>query len=581
MATQTSTVIAFPYTGDFRMDVLISDPSSRWNDPYALRTPIVLNYSFMTAAPSWASGDDRNGFNTFTTAEKTATRQILSQISKVLNITFNEVTDAAMGSSAGLRFGNNKQVASAGYAYIPQSNGDGTFSLGSGDLYIGSNNITDPTFKVGSFDYGTLVHEIGHTLGLKHPGNYNAGSAASTAPDNFLSSALDSTLVSVMSYTDPPQGQQRDFYSTDDMLTLKYFYGGRAYNTGNDTYSYTDSDGSILKIINDSGGTDTIDLSRISTRAIVDLTPGGNSSFGKAPTGAVAQNNLQIAFDATIENIIGTPVADTLTGNDADNVIQGGGGNDTINGGKGTNTALYAGLRASFHLTKTSTGFTAADKTATEGTDTLTNIQKLQFSDMTINLLIGANAKTVTAAQLQNISELYIALFNRVPDADGLSYWIDQFKAGTSINSIADAFYGTAISTSFSALTGFTAGSANSTFITAVYKNVLGRSSVDAAGMTYWSNSLTDGSQTRGTLVNAILSAAHGYKGDATFGSVANLLDNKYAVGKAFAVDQGITYNSPSASYTKAQAIAQAVTATDTSAAVTLIGVSDTGFTLS
>jgi hypothetical protein len=279
--------------------------------------------------------------------------------------------------------------------------------------------------------------------------------------------------------------------------------------------------------------------------------------------------------------VIGTAQADTITGNDSDNAITGGAGNDAIDGGKGTDTAIFTGTRTTYTLTKTASGYTAAAKSGTDGTDTVTNVEKLQFSDMTINLQVGDKAKSITPAQLQNISELYIAFFNRVPDADGLSFWIDQFKAGSTIESISKSFYDAAISTAFTALTGFSATSTNPDFITAVYKNVLGRSEVDAAGMTYWSTSLGNGTQSRGSLVNTILTAAHGYKGDATFGAVANLLDNKYAVGKVFSVDQGITYNSSTESYSKGQAVALAVTATDTAAAIKLIGVSDTGFTLS
>ena len=52
-----------------------------------------------------------------------------------------------------------------------------------------------------------------------------------------------------------------------------------------------------------------------------------------------------------IENIIGTPNDDTLTGNDGNNVIEGGGGADVLDGGAGTDTVSYAssndGIRVS------------------------------------------------------------------------------------------------------------------------------------------------------------------------------------------------------------------------------------------
>ena len=122
-------------------------------------------------------------------------------------------------------------------------------------------------------------------------------------------------------------------------------------------------------------------------------------------------------------------------------------------------------------------------------------------------------------------------------------------------------------------------------FVRTIYKNVLGRTEVDQEGLSYWTKALalpagTKGAETRGTLIDTILSAAHSFKGKADFGYVADLLDNKFAVGKYFSLDQGISYNTPEETYQKAVKIAEAVTATDTQAAIKLIGVTDIDFTL-
>jgi hypothetical protein len=236
-------------------------------------------------------------------------------------------------------------------------------------------------------------------------------------------------------------------------------------------------------------------------------------------------------------------------------------------------SATFPSPRANYTVTNTGSAYSVVDTVGSEGTASVPlAVQTLVFSDVSINLGINAKATALATADLQTLIELYIAYFNRVPDADGLSYWIDQFKAGQSLDQIGQQFYGSALQ--FSSLTGYTSSMSDADFLALVYKNVLGRASVDAQGLNYWTTSLANGSQNRGTLVRTILAAAHAYKGDATYGAVADLLDNKASVGNYFAVTLGLSYANASTSITRGMAIAAAVTSAGTSAALGLIGVS-------
>jgi len=49
---------------------------------------------------------------------------------------------------------------------------------------------------------------------------------------------------------------------------------------------------------------------------------------------------------------------------------------------------------------------------------------------MTINLSIKGIAAAVPPTDVARLIELYVAFFNRVPDADGLAYWLGQMQAG-------------------------------------------------------------------------------------------------------------------------------------------------------
>ena len=292
--------------------------------------------------------------------------------------------------------------------------------------------------------------------------------------------------------------------------------------------------------------------------------------------------------DAANNTLVGGSKDDTIMGGAGDDHLQGGLGNDSfsggaesdeINGGGGIDTLeVLAGID-NYSVTKTSTGYALEDINGTDGIDTLVNIEAIKFSDKTVNLTVQSKAATAPQAEVTRLVELYTAFFNRVPDADGMSFWIDEMKSGKTINQVAESFYNAGVN--YSSLTGFTATMTNTDFINVIYKNVLGRKDgADADGLKFWNDSLTSGKANRGTLVTNILDSAHTFKGNTTWGWVADLLDNKITVAKKFSIDMGLNYNTPEESITNGMAIASAITPTDTAAAVTLIGVSEANLQL-
>jgi len=309
-------------------------------------------------------------------------------------------------------------------------------------------------------------------------------------------------------------------------------------------------------------GSDTVDY----VGSTMPLTV--NLSTGSASGSDIGHDTLR-----EIEHVVGGDANDTLVGNAGNNHLEGGHGNDSIDGGSGDDTALYGTALSNYTLTKTGNSYTVVDKSGTNGTDHLTNVEKIQFGDKTVNLTVQAKAAALSSSDLTHLEELYVGFFNRVPDADGLAYWIDQKSAGQSITQIAESFYTAGVQNS--SLTGLSAGMSNADFVNAIYRNVLGRSEgADAEGLAHWSGELASGKATHGSLVSSILDSAHTFKGNATWGHVADLLDNKITVAKTFAVDWGLNYNTSNDSITHGMEIAAAVTSTSTTHALELVGVS-------
>lgn len=91
---------------------------------------------------------------------------------------------------------------------------------------------------------------------------------------------------------------------------------------------------------------------------------------------------------------------------------------------------------------------------------------------------------TVTAAQQRAVANLYSALFNRAPDADGFVFWTEALANGATLSRIAAAFVATP-----EARANYVGAQTAEQFVAAFYTTVFGRAP-DAGGLAFWTTSL-------------------------------------------------------------------------------------------
>ena len=262
-----------------------------------------------------------------------------------------------------------------------------------------------------------LMHEIGHAIGLKH----------SFEAPVVLPSSVENRLYTIMSYTDPakniwPIAQYVNgvgswlSYSIDpetpmvlDILAIQYLYGvNYNYRSGNDVYTF-DPLKPFFKTIWDGGGVDTISIQNFSTDCKIDLTAGSYSSLkyiypagsnrGGATVTYDGTNNLGIAYNCTIENVIGGSGKDQIIGNSVSNDLSGGAGDDSIQGGEGNDTVSGGSGNDSINLTEaTSATDVVIFSGGTGTTGTVARVTSLGLDTITaINL--GTNTTVVDQLQ--------------------------------------------------------------------------------------------------------------------------------------------------------------------------------------
>jgi serralysin len=363
-------------------------------------------YVYFVGSQGYAFSEYFN-FAQFNDAQKAAAREALQSWDDVIAVSLVE----SHINDADIAFGNLASAPTTqAYAYVPRPVLTSNPAINAqildigGDVWISMSQPSNFQLDEGRYGLQTMAHEIGHALGISHPGAYNAAPGLSITYGVNAEYAQDTRAYSIMSYFEASNLGARhfDFHMSTtayagaplihDIAAAQRIYGAdMTTRTGDTVYGFNSTAGrdafdfvatpAPIGAIWDAGGIDTLDTSGFATTQLIDLRAGSLSSIGgvtydTAPTLAQVNanraeqgmapvpeanynanmaalkanpavgrltDNFGIAYGVTIENAIGGSGADTIFGNEVANVLTGNAGDDILNGLDGDDT-LNGGL---------------------------------------------------------------------------------------------------------------------------------------------------------------------------------------------------------------------------------------------
>lgn len=307
----------------------------------------TVTWGFRASGTAYDANGNHSTFYQLSAAQQNAAERALDAYSSIANITFQQVNPDGFTNNATILIGayQSENDGSGAYAYYPGSRGARSDD---GDLWINNKWISKTDLPIGSYAAAVFLHELGHAMGLAHPGDYNAAPGVDVTYQNNAQFAEDSNQFTVMSYFDATDSaaaaptHSSDTLMMYDIYAVQQLYGiNTSTNAGRSVYGFHSTVGGAfdfsvntapLLSIWDGNGIDVLDLSGFAQAQTIDLNDGHFSDVGGY------KGNVSIAVGCRIENAIAGTGADVVIGNGAANRLQGRAGDDTLIGGAGNDT---------------------------------------------------------------------------------------------------------------------------------------------------------------------------------------------------------------------------------------------------
>jgi serralysin len=327
----------------------------------------LLRFGF-PAGGAWsgypAGSEPYVDYDPVTAAQQAAVSAAFNAVESFTNLAFLNANLAGEApEQATFRFGRTGDTQTA-HAYFPFPDDERA-----GDVWFANDGTYDSPVR-GDYAYVTVLHEIGHALGLKHPHDTGFLGATPLAYDNLSYTVMSYRSYYAMDVTVGYGNGQFGFpqtYMMYDIAALQYLYGADfTYNNGNSLYQWSPATGSmsvdgivriapganvVFMTLWDGGGIDTYDFSAYANALSVSLVPGdwtktADIQLAYLGDGHYAIGNIANALlyngdtRSLIENAIGGSGNDQLIGNQAANMLTGGGGSDWLDGGTGADQLI-------------------------------------------------------------------------------------------------------------------------------------------------------------------------------------------------------------------------------------------------